>query len=337
MVDGGKRSFLDSIPGWSGYRDRERRRESDRLLRERLARDYGDIADELGRLAARLAADRKLRSIRYVDGPHGRLTHFTDRLKSATYGYAGLFSDRPVDARALDQIAAFDESLGEERAALQRAADALKATDPDDDAFRDRSEALGELIEALLDRLDRRGELIESGAPRPEDEITALLATTGSPAIAPTAYQLHDGDGITYDGDNYTVVGRVTIESASGAWRDFQLRGGDGQSWLRAPAQAGGVFYWLRRVEPTGRAGDASMTVDGASYEHAGSIDGTAEVIGSGGASGERAVSVHNYTEAAGNGHLSVYHWRADELALLGEPVDAADLELWSREGGRAI
>ncbi len=188
MADGGKRSFLDSIPGWSGYRDRERRRESDRLLRERLARDYGEVADDLGRLAARLAEDRKLRAIRYVDGPHGRLTHFTDRLKTATYGYAGLFSERPVDADALDQIAAFDESLGDGVERIADATEALRKTDPDDEAFRERSEELGELIENLLDRLDRRSELIESGAARPEAEIDALLATTASPAIEPTAY-----------------------------------------------------------------------------------------------------------------------------------------------------
>ncbi len=44
----------------------------------------------------------------------------------------------------------------------------------------------------LPERLDRRGELIESGAARPEEEITALLATT-APTAAPTAYELHDG------------------------------------------------------------------------------------------------------------------------------------------------
>ena len=337
MVEGGKRSFLDSIPGWSGYRDRERRRESDRLLRERLARDYGEVTDELGRLAARLAEDRKLRAIRYVDGPHGRLTHFTDRLKSATYGYAGLFSDRPVDAAALDQIAAFDESLGEGLDEIESAADALKITDPDDDAFRERSDELGELIENLLDRLDRRAELIESGAPRPEEEITALLATTPAHGKGPTAYQLHDGDGITYSGVNYTVVGRIAFGAPTGSWRDFQLRGGDGQTWLRVPADVQGVFYWLTSVTPDGDAGAAALTVDGARFELAGSTDGTAEVIGSGGTSGERAVTVHTYRGTAGNGVLSVYHWRADEISLLGEPVDAAELELWSREGGRAI
>ena len=337
MIDGGKRSFLDSIPGWSGYRDRERRRNSDRLLRERLARDYGEIADDLGRLASRLAEDRRLSAIRYVDRPHGRLTHFTDRLKTATYGYAGLFSDRPVDADALDQIAAFDESLGDGIGQITDAAEALKETDPNASEFRDRSEELGELIEDLLDRLDRRAELIETGDARPDDEITALLATTASQAVPPTAYQLHDGDGITYRGENYTVVGRITITTPTGGWRDFQLRGGDGQSWLRAPAASSGTFLWSRRVEPEGEPGDQTITLERSEFSHDHSVEGIAEVVGSGGASGDREVTVHAYRADHGVRVLNVYHWRADAIALLGEPIDPTGIELWSREGGRAL
>jgi hypothetical protein len=337
MAEGGKRSFLDSIPGWGGYRDRERRRESDRLLRERLARDYGEVADRLGRFAVRLADDRKLRAIRYVDGPHGRLNHFIDRLRTATYGYAGLFSDRPVDEKALDQIAAFDMSLGEGLDEINAAARALEQTPPDDDAFRERSEDLTDLIESLLDRFDRRGDLIESGEAKPEVEIAALLGTAPQTGYTPTAYQLHDGDAVTYRNVNYTVVGRITVESPGGVWREFQLQGGDGAAWLHVPSSTGGQFVWHRQVELQGQAGDPELTVDGARYELTGSFDGTAEVIGSGGSSGSREMTAHTYRQISGEGVLSVYHWRADQIALAGEPIDAAELELWSREGGRAI
>jgi hypothetical protein len=337
MTEGGKRSFLDSIPGWSGYRDRERRRESDRLLRERLARDYGEIADRLGRLASRMANDRKLGAIRHVDGPHSRLNHFIDRLKTATYGYAGLFSDRPVDEKALDQIAAFDASLGDGLEELDTAATALERADPDDTTFRERSEELTSLIETLLDRLDRRAELIESGEAQPDVEISALLGTSAQPGFTPTAYQLHDGDAVTYRNVNYTVVGRITIETPAGSWRDFQLQGGDGRSWLHVPGSAGGQFLWYRRVEPQGYGGERELIVDGTRYELTGSVEGTAEVIGSGGASGMRDMTAHSYRQVSGEGLLSVYHWRADDIALAGEPIDATELELWSREGGQAI
>ncbi|MEZ4571265.1 MAG: DUF4178 domain-containing protein [Thermomicrobiales bacterium] len=142
---------------------------------------------------------------------------------------------------------------------------------------------------------------------------------------------------MTYRDANYTVIGRITIETASESWRDFQLRGGDSRSWLRVPAAAGGAFLWCRRVEQEGKAGDAEVTVDGTSYRLASSLEGNAEVIGTGGGSGNRDVTIHTYSQFAGSGTLSVYHWRADEISLLGEPIDAAELELWSREGGEAI
>lgn len=337
MVEGGRRSFLDSIPGWSGYRDRERRRESDRLVRERLARDYGEIADRLGRLASRLAEDRKLRAIRYVDQPQGRLKHFIDRLRTATYGYAGLFSDRPVDARALDQIAAFDESLGDGLDELRQAAERLEQTSPDDDAFRARSEELSTVIEKLLDRFDRRAEVIDRGEPLPEPDIIALLAPAQIGPGAPPAYNLHDGDAITFRNVNYTITGRITVTTSSGAWRDFQLKGGDGRSWLRVPRAADGEFQWCRQVEPEGTAGDVQLEVDGTTYQLHGTSDGTAEVIGPGGASGDRDVMVYHYTQPTGSGRLSVYHWGADDISLAGEPIDPAEIEMWSREGGRAV
>ncbi len=337
MVDGGNRSFLDSIPGWSGYRDKERRRESDRLLRERLATDYGAIADELGRLAARLAEDRKLRAIRYVDAPHGRLNHFIDRLTVATYGYAGLFSDRPVDADALDQIAAFDQSLGDGLEDVRSAAARLEETDPDDPAFRERSEELRELIEGLLDRFDRRSEVIQTGKASSEPDIGALIATGTAVAVRPTAYELHDGDAITFRNVNYTVIGRITIETANGSWRDFQLKGGDDESWLHVPGKAGDDFRWYRKVQPEGDVGAERVSVSGSDYALTGSIEGSAEVIGTGGASGDREMTVHSYQQTSGNGLLSVYHWKVNDVALAGEAIDPAELELWSREGGRAL
>ncbi|MEZ4571264.1 MAG: hypothetical protein R2849_13240 [Thermomicrobiales bacterium] len=145
MVESGKRSFLDSIPGWSGYRDRERRRESIACF----ASDSPETTEKSQMSWAALPPgwrriESSNRSASLMDRM-GDWKHFTDRLTTATYGYAGLFSDRPVDAKALDQIAAFDASLGDGLDQVSNAADALKNTDPDSEAFRERSEELGEL------------------------------------------------------------------------------------------------------------------------------------------------------------------------------------------------
>src|SRR5215212_5078911 len=88
-------SLLNKIPGYSGYRNKESRRDEDRRLREELAREYGQIAQRLAEIGNVERVERALR-------------RFTDRLRTATYGYGGLFSDRSIDERALDQLQAFD-------------------------------------------------------------------------------------------------------------------------------------------------------------------------------------------------------------------------------------
>src|SRR5690606_11714647 len=63
---------------YAGYRDKERRRDSDRVVRERLALEYGQLAERLGRLATSLAQDRQIAAMPLVDRPHKRLVSFIE-------------------------------------------------------------------------------------------------------------------------------------------------------------------------------------------------------------------------------------------------------------------
>jgi hypothetical protein len=330
-------SLLDKIPGYGGYRDKERRRESDRRIREQLALEYGQLADRLGRIATRLAEDRQIAAIRYVDRPHDELKTFIDRVRTATYGYAGLFSDNPVDEQALDQIAAFDQALDDQIEVLDEQISALEAADPASPDFRTRSEAISQTVQGLRDRFDRRREVIDSGTALAPAAVAGMLASSKEAAEPPTAYNLHEGEAVSRGGRNYTIIGRVSIQTPTGSWRDFQLDGGTEQVYLRVPATPGGELHWLRAVTFDGRAGAPEVSVGGTPYQLADQARGTGEVIGKSGASGQRPVRYLRYASAATGGVLHVYDWGADTLALAGEPVDPLELEIYSREGNRAV
>src|SRR6476620_1949775 len=105
--------WLNSIPGYSGYKDKERRRDADKQVREKVAAALTTQADRVDQVARELATSRQLTAIGPVDALAKQLRHVIDRIATATYGYGGLFSDRPIDERALDQIRQFDESLFE--------------------------------------------------------------------------------------------------------------------------------------------------------------------------------------------------------------------------------
>jgi hypothetical protein len=332
--------MLNSIPGYRGYRSKEQARESDRLIRERLADDYGQLADRLGRLATRFANERDLAAVRLISRPHTRLVSFRDRITTATYGYAPLFSQTRIDEAALEQVAAFDRSMAEGLEPLAAQISTLESSAAGTEEFKENARALEDLVEGLHERFNRRGEVIESGKSLEPQRVAALLGSPGRESQVdrrPTAYNLHDGDAISFGGQDYTVVGRITVELQSGTWRDFQLNGGRGNAWLRVPSSSSGEFRWLERAQPTGETGAERLQLGDVSFEKENEESGTSEVIGSQGSASDTPVRHIRYRPFSGNERLEVYDWGADSLVLRGAPIDPIEIQLWSAEGRDAV
>lgn len=332
--------ILDGIPGYAGYRDMERRRESDHLVRERLANDYGQLADRLGRLANRYADERDLAAVREINKPHTRLVTFRDRLRSATYGYAPLFGNTTVDATALDQIAEFDRSLAEGIEPLETRIAAVEDASIGTEEFDLATSELAAFVESLHDRFAERGSIIESGKAAEPQRVAELLGVgDAAPTMdrRPTAYNLHDGEALTFAGQDYTVIGRITMETPSGSWRVFQLKGGSDSSWLRVPATATQEFQWLQKIDPTGETGAERLQLGDTSFELELDEEGTSEVIGSQGSSSAAPVRYLLYRPFSGSETAQVLDWGADNLTLRGATIDPFELQLWSREGRDAV
>jgi hypothetical protein len=128
----GKLEDLASIiPGYKGYKQKEQRREADKLLREHVARKYGEQLERLNRLQYDLTAHGRLASILTLERAVMKLQLLIDRLKTASYGYAGLFDAIKVDEAALDRLYEFDQSMlegvGQVAALLDKLAEAAQA------------------------------------------------------------------------------------------------------------------------------------------------------------------------------------------------------------------
>jgi hypothetical protein len=341
MSGGRMNSFLNSIPGYGGYRSKEQRRDSDRLIRERLAHDYGELADRLGRMANRFANERDLVSVRLISRPHTRLVSFRDRVRSATYGYAPLFAQNSVDEAALEQIAAFDSSLGDGLQPLADSISKLESAPAGTDEFTSAASTLEDVVEGLHQRFAQRSQVIESGQALEPQVVAGLLGPASQEEASldrrPNAFNLHDGEAITFGGQNFTVIGRVTVELPSGSWRYFQLNGGAGDSWLRVPSSAAGEFQWLQRVSPSGEIGSERLQLGDVSFEMDHQEQGTSEVIGAQGSAAGTPVRYMRYRPFSGNESLQVYDWGADSIALRGATIDPMEIQLWSREGRDAV
>src|SRR6185437_6057770 len=118
----------------------------------------------LTRVQQTLLAARRLDQLAPVYQAAGRFQHFIDRLRTATYGYAGLRDATPVDERALDQLYQFDLALadgidetGAKIGAIEQAAEGgdLRAPLADLDAT----------VRDLQARFDARADVFQSGQP----------------------------------------------------------------------------------------------------------------------------------------------------------------------------
>jgi hypothetical protein len=110
--------LVSRIPGFGGYKQKEQRREADKLLRLQIARQYQDQLARLEGLQGVLASEGDLRTVLTLERAATKLQLLIDRLKTASYGYSGLFDAVKVDDAALDRLYEFDASMLDGASAL---------------------------------------------------------------------------------------------------------------------------------------------------------------------------------------------------------------------------
>ncbi|MHB0859264.1 MAG: hypothetical protein ACYC5M_17070 [Anaerolineae bacterium] len=103
--------LVAKVPGYAGYKQKEERREADKLLRMHVARQYREQLSRLDALQYDLTTKGELSSMAAMEPARTGLQLFIDRLETASYGYAGLFDAVKVDEAALDRLYEFDMAL----------------------------------------------------------------------------------------------------------------------------------------------------------------------------------------------------------------------------------
>src|SRR3972149_9679159 len=128
----GERSLLERImgyiPGYRGYKEKELRRESDRLVRMEVVNRLKAAKTAFRRTFANPSAVQKLSgddTYRF-DAFNSRLDRVTQRIDRAVAGYAGMFDAIKVKEDKLDSVIQHDLGLIEKAESIK--ADVEKAT-----------------------------------------------------------------------------------------------------------------------------------------------------------------------------------------------------------------
>ncbi|MEL7059538.1 MAG: hypothetical protein AAGN46_05885 [Acidobacteriota bacterium] len=116
--------LADRLPGFGGYRDRERRRDADRLLREHVAVELTAARDAVRAEAARRTDAGDLGALRGLDRLERSLDRLAQTVRFAEHGATGLFAENIVRAERLDAIYRHDLAVADDVADLRRSIDA---------------------------------------------------------------------------------------------------------------------------------------------------------------------------------------------------------------------
>ncbi len=120
--------LLSKIPGFKGYIERNDRRQSDKLLRETIANEYEAHYQRLSGLQRDLISHGGLAYVGDLENAAVKLRQFIDRVRTASYGYAGLFDAIKIKEEELSKIYQFDAALLENGAVVSSAIDNVESS-----------------------------------------------------------------------------------------------------------------------------------------------------------------------------------------------------------------
>ncbi len=162
----GERSLLEKIMGYvplyHGYKEKELRRESDRLVRMEAVNRLKAAKTSIRRAFANPALVEKLGqddTYKY-DAINSRLDRVTQRIDRAVAGYAGMFDAIKVKEDKLDTVLEFDVNLIEKAEAIKTDSSGFSKMQPGNDDWGASADALIAKIEEYDTLINERSEIL---------------------------------------------------------------------------------------------------------------------------------------------------------------------------------
>jgi cell division septation protein DedD len=306
-----------------GSSRKEDRRDADRIVRDQIANELDERATRVDRVASGLAAKRELASLGSLNALSHELRLLATRVRTASYGYGGLFSNRDVNDLALDQIRQFDDVLLEGVSTLDAPIEALERATPE--TLGDAAAHAKAIVQHLSGQFDARSSVVETAEPSSvEPSLPPVTATLDKvePVKPPPAYDLHDRDAVDILGDSFVVDARMEINGPE-PFRLFRFVG-DPKRWLMVPRNPNGPFALLDEMP----AAETEATPESAGTEPPpGAVTTTGSVIGAGGDQRDLPVT-YQYTSDELRQSLTL-DWSGERQVFSGTPVHPGDIVIY--------
>ena len=100
-----------ALPGFRGYKEKELRRESDKLIRNHLYLKLSTDKDNVRNISQKITDRRYLDILTDMDRLVAKMDRIAEKINHASYGYIGFFDIVKVKEENLDRMIAFDNQL----------------------------------------------------------------------------------------------------------------------------------------------------------------------------------------------------------------------------------
>ena len=155
--------ILAALPGFRGYKEKEIRRESDRLIRnhlyQRLTQARGDLKESFQTLSERSVKE----VLPDMDRLIMRFDRVSEKINHASYGYAGFFNIVKIEEEELDKMIGFDTGLIDEVDNIVEEASTFRKEVAREDFQNARNHItnVNDMLAALEDTFEQRHEVNE--------------------------------------------------------------------------------------------------------------------------------------------------------------------------------
>jgi len=149
------KKILNKVPGFGGYIERQKRRDSDKLIREYLFDKFRELEGRVSRMQRDFISQGEIKYVDDLEATAIKLRTFADRIKTAARGYSGLFDAVNVNEAELTKIYEYDASMLDLVDVVDHAIDNVESsvgTDGLPAAIRHLETKAGECVQAFDDR-----------------------------------------------------------------------------------------------------------------------------------------------------------------------------------------
>ena len=157
------KKLASKIPGFSGYVERQNRRAADKLLRESVSARFEELWRRTSELQTTMVSEGMIALMDEMEQAAIKLRTFADKIKTASYGYAGFFDAVKIKEEELAKLYQFDLAFYETADKIESALTNVEASMGDEEGLKAAIRHLITLAREAVTTFESRYEMINGG------------------------------------------------------------------------------------------------------------------------------------------------------------------------------